>query len=109
MNGRAVVRNSYYEAIVNREDVGRIIIEAIKASQVASGRSPDDIVEGTALVDIDGFDSLIALEVLAAVSERVGAEIPDDVLAAPLDGSCLSVRQLADTICSMKEPRNAKS
>ena len=108
VNDCTVVRSSYQEAVVIRQEVGRILIEAIKASQIASGRPHADIVEGTGLADIEGFDSLIALEVLVAVSERVGVEIPDDVLARPTNGTPLSVQQLADRICSTEEPRHVK-
>lgn len=108
MNERPVVRFSYQEVVVNRDDVGRILLDAIKASQTASGRPCAEIDENTSLADIEGFDSLIALEVLVSVSERLGTEVPEDVLAPSTNGR-LSVRQLADKICSHKEPRHGKS
>src|SRR5207245_1761136 len=85
---QGVVRFSYRPGVqmYNRDDIVQFVIGAIHFVQDASGRTLAALSVGTAMLsDVEGFDSLNALEVLVQVSQDLGVEIPEQVLCPTMD------------------------
>lgn len=89
--------------MVARHEVQRRVIEAVKMVQEASGRSVVTLSAETSLFDdVEGFDSLNALEVVVQVSEDLGVEIPDEAVfptkSSSTSGTPLTIKNLVDRI-----------
>jgi hypothetical protein len=77
----------------------KAIVEAITSIQDASGRPvPTLTLKTDLLIDVDGFESLNCLEVLAFVSHRTDTDIPQSVLRVPRGAPSLTIGALVDQI-----------
>ena len=85
--------------MLSRTELIASLLDAVKGVQVASGRPSDGIHSSSHIFgDIDGFDSLNALEMLVTVGTMLNNELPDELLAPMTDGSWPTVSDLADRI-----------
>lgn len=94
----------------SRPEIIASLLSAVKDVQVVSGRSSDGIDAASRLFgDIDGFDSLNALEVLAIVGATLHDEFPEELLAPMRDGSSPTVGELADRILARVGNNNGRA
>jgi acyl carrier protein len=93
-----------------RDIVLRSVIRAVQLVQEASGRGFDGLSDRTDLLrDVDGFDSLNALEVIAQVSEDLRMEISERLIATAKDQTTLTIGELVDRILThAKETAHVK-
>jgi len=88
--------------MADRDTVLQSVIDAVRLVQASSGREPGELTERTDLLnDVDGFDSLNALEVIVHVSEDLGLEVSEEIFS-PSDRR-LTVRTLVDRIVALAE------
>lgn len=88
---------------MERNQVFRKVVEAIRIVQETSGRDLDGIIADTNVyAGIDGFDSLNGIEATVILSESLGnTELPDD-LFLPEDGHRdITVGEIANRICDL--------
>ena len=85
-----------------RETVLQSVIDAVRLVQDSSGRDAGELTEYTDLLsDVDGFDSLNALEVVVHVSEDLKLEVPEETLNP--SNRTLTVGTLVDRIVALAE------
>jgi|GEM_PF-3532033 len=94
----------------DRVKILRAVMDAVRFVQDASGRPIDALSEGTDLLaEVEGFDSLNALEVLVQVSLDLRLNVPDDILRPLTNDRKLTVGAMVDRIVAFsKEPSNVK-
>jgi acyl carrier protein len=86
--------------MLDRTKVSEAVIKVLEEIQEMSGRSLSSIGGTTCpMGDLEGFDSLNAVEATALVSERLGCSLPANVML-PRPGQMLSVSDIVDRITS---------
>ena len=84
---------------MDRDDIVGQVIEAITQVQKRSGRSIGEINPDTRpFKNLQGFDSLCGVEATVLLSEAVGRDLPDSVLAPGEGSRVLSVNEIADKV-----------
>ena len=86
---------------MDRETVMKHVVQAVKKIQEISGRDIGTIDANTRPIgDASGFDSLNAIEVTVALSERLDNDFPDDNLFVSQDGKRpLTIAEVTDNLC----------
>lgn len=86
---------------MNRDNVVSQVIDTVKRIQESSGRTAVGIGPDTRpFRDVEGFDSLSAIEATIILSEVLGQELPDSVFVPSEGNRILSVKEIAENACS---------
>jgi acyl carrier protein len=89
------------------ESIVTLLLQTVQEIQTISGRSASTIQEDIApLRDLEGFDSLNALEATVQVGLRLGVELPETVFFAASNGSPVTSKQIASRILQHLELSN---
>ena len=85
---------------MNRDNVVSQVIDAVNRIQESSGRTAGGIGPDTRpFRDVEGFDSLGAIEATIVLSEFLGQELPDSVFVPSEGNRILSVKEIAENAC----------
>lgn len=79
------------------------VLAVLREVQELSGRAWVDLSPSSQPIgDLDGFDSLIAIEATVLIEERVGCRCDKNSLFVTVDGTrALTVREVADRISAL--------
>lgn len=93
-------------------DKGKIeaaLVAVIKQVQETSGRPAPDITESTTPIgDIDGFDSLLAVEATVMLEQALGCTLSDGTPFVSRDGKkALTLVEIVDRVAEMITPGRA--
>lgn len=81
-----------------------LIVETLKQVQELGGRAWVELKEESRpLVDLEGFDSLMAIEATALIEGKLGKPIADENLFAP-NGRPLSLKQICERVVKLRSP-----
>lgn len=84
---------------MTRDDIERLLCEAIREVQAASGRSCPPLTGETVPIEgVDGFDSLNSIEVGVEVGAILGDAVGEHPLVDPDTGRASTIREAADRI-----------
>lgn len=90
--------------MTDKTTVLRSVLDAVRIVQDASGRPIDELSEDTNLfTEVEGFDSLNALEVLVQVSGDLHLDVPETMLQPIAKGGPLTIRVLVERIAALSE------
>lgn len=95
---RVTMRNQVYNAVVN----------AINSTQSASGRSSSVSGSTRPICDLNGFDSLNAVEASCYFSASLGSEISGDLkLFYNSSGEPRTVDEIVDAVCGILQEQES--
>ena len=82
------------------KEIESVIVGVLREVQTTSGRAWTDLnSESRPLGDLDGFDSLSAVEVTVAIEQRLGCKFGIDSIFTSEDGKrALSLKQIGERI-----------
>jgi acyl carrier protein len=89
---------------VNRDEIKKIVTEAIAEIQEISGRAVPFLGDETCPIrDIEGFDSVNCVELVCEISSSVGFEIDDRLFIPNVLGQPVTIGQAVDQLCLLYE------
>ena len=79
--------------------IRELLMRAVHEIQTLSGRDPG-VVSGSTrpLAELDDFDSLNAIEVVAQTSVELNTDLPEEVFAPHADGTAATLDEIAHRI-----------
>ena len=85
------------------KEIESVIVGVLREVQTTSGRRWTDLnPESRPLGDLDGFDSLSAVEVTVAIEQKLGCKFDGESIFASEDGKrALSLKQIAEWVGKM--------
>jgi len=89
---------------MDRRDTKTILVRCIKEIQELNGLPISDVQDSTCPVeDLEGFDSLIMIELVVQLSSLIGLELEDEIFYANPESaqgrmSSLSIRDIVESI-----------
>lgn len=84
---------------MNREGIRDALVAAVTEIQSNSGRPVPEISDLTCpILDLQGFDSLNAVEAAILLGTRIEMEIDENILISKRDGKSLSLGEIADEL-----------
>ncbi len=91
-----------------RGQVYNAVVSAINSTQSASGRSGSVSGSTRPMRDLNGFDSLNAVEASCHFSASLGSEIPGDVgLFFNSSGEPRTVDEIVDAVCGILQKQES--
>jgi acyl carrier protein len=87
---------------MNRDTLQATLIQVVTENQQNSGRQVS-VVDGQTCPtqDLDGFDSLNAVEVSSDLSRLLGCKIPRDVMLSKDPNNPFTIDQITDRLCGL--------
>lgn len=84
---------------MTREEIKEVVRQVLLEIQSGSGRPvPIFHDELRPIGDLEGFDSLNAVEATSLLSEYLGNEIPNDLMLPTYPGEQLTINEIADRL-----------
>jgi acyl carrier protein len=88
---------------MNAKEIESVIAEVLRDAQTTSGREWTDLnSESRPLGDLEGFDSLSAVEVTVGVEQKLGCKLDVESIFTSEGGkSALSLKQIGERVVEM--------
>lgn len=82
------------------KEIESVVVGVLREVQTVSGRSWTDLdADSRPLGDLDGFDSLSAVEVTVAIEQKLGSKFDVESIFTSEDGKrALSIKQISELI-----------
>lgn len=88
--------------MIPREQIRRLLIDALLNNQESGGRTIPDVEQITdacsPIGDLDGFDSYSALETVLELSDQLGCEIDERIFLVRVGGRRANVGEILENL-----------